>query len=253
MNKNNIKSFAIWARNELIIRVTQKAFEYGVEKNNIIDARANSINGKLLSDDEKKQRQQLINEVNKKGFDQVIEEVAYTWFNRFIALRYMEVNNYLPNKIRVFTNESNEFKPQILNEAMNVELDGLDKELVFNLLESNNQEELYKQLLIATCNDMGKYLPGMFTRISDYKVLLFPNNILNKDNIIGRLVLNIDEDSWLEQVQIIGWLYQFYNSEPKEIAQKKKNYKKEDIPAITQLFTPDWIVRYMTENSLGRF
>ena len=255
MNKNSIKTFAVWARNELITRVTQKAFEYGLEKNNIIDAKSNSINGKLLTDVEKKQRQQLIIEVNNKGFDQVIEEVAYTWFNRFVALRYMEVNNYLPNRIRIFTNENNEFKPQILDEAMSIDLAGLDKELVFNLLESNNQEELYKQLIIATCNDMGNYLPGMFTRISDYKVLLFPDNILRNENILGKLVSDIDEDSWFDQVQTIGWLYQFYNTELKDkVNARSKGQKihKNDIPAVTQLFTPDWIVKYMVENSLGR-
>lgn len=255
MNKNSIKTFAVWARNELITRVTQKAFEYGVEKNNIIDAKVNSINGKLLTDAEKKQRQQLIIEVNNKGFDQVIEEVAYTWFNRFVALRYMEVNNYLPNRIRIFTNEYNEFKPQILDEAMNVDLNGIDKELVFNLIESNNQEELYKQLIIATCNDMGNYLPGIFTRISDYKVLLFPDNILKKENVIGKMISDIEEDSWTQQVEVIGWLYQYYISERHNqvVNIQKGTVKKEDIPAATQLFTTDWVVRYMVDNSLGRY
>lgn len=255
MNKNAIKTYAIWARNELINRVTQKAYEYGVSKDNIIDANAASINGKLLTNDEKKQRQQLISDINYKGFDQVIEEVAYTWFNRFIALRYMEVNNYLPNRIRIFTNDNNEFKPQILDEAMNIDLEGLDKELVFELLEQNKKEELYKQLIIATCNDMGNYLPGMFTKIADYKVLLFPDNILKEDNVVGRLITDIEEDSWLDQVQIIGWMYQYYVSEKHNqvVNLNKGTVKKEDIPAATQLFTTDWIVRYMVDNTLGRY
>lgn len=256
MNKNAIKTYAIWARNELINRVTQKAYEYGVSKDNIIDANATSINGKLLTNDEKKQRQQLISDINYKGFDQVIEEVAYTWFNRFIALRYMEVNNYLPNRIRIFTNDNNEFKPQILDEAMNIDLEGLDKELVFDLLEKNKKEELYKHLIIATCNDMGNYLPGMFTKISDYKVLLFPDNILKEENVAGRLITDIDEDSWLDQVQIIGWMYQYYNTDKNELvytgSMAKQRITKELLPAATTIYTPDWIVKYMVENSLGR-
>lgn len=253
MNKNAIKNYAIWARNELITRVTQKAFEYGVSKDTIVDSNADSINGKLLTVEEKQQRQKLISEVKEKGFDQVMEEVAYTWFNRFIALRYMEVNNYLPNRVRVFTNENNEFKPQLLDEAMNIDLEGLNKKLVFDLLDKNKKEELYKQLIIATCNDMGNYLPGMFTKISDYKVLLFPDNILKKENVVGRLISDIDEDSWLDQVQIIGWMYQYYISEPKDkLINAKKQYKNKDVPFVTQIFTPDWIVKYMVQNSLGR-
>ena len=255
MNKNAVKTYAIWARNELITRVTQKAFEYGVSKDNIIDANVDSINGNLLTSEEKKQRQQLIKEINNKGFDQVIEEVAYTWFNRFIALRYMEVNNYLPNRIRVFTNDSNEFKPQILDEAMNLELDCLDKNEVYALIDTSEDEKLYKLLLLATCNDMHNYLPGMFETIDDYKVLLFPDNLLRKESIIGRMINDIDEDSWLDQVQIIGWMYQYYVAEKHNevINLNKSTVKKEDIPAATQLFTTDWVVRYMVDNSLGRY
>ena len=255
MNKGSIKNYAIWARNELIQRVTQKTYEYGVEKDNIIPANEDSIRGRLLSFDEKRKRSALIREVNYKGYDQVIEEVAYTWFNRFIALRFMEVNNYLPNKVRLFTNENNEFKPQILDEALNVEIPGLDQKRVFELYESNNSEELYKELLLATCNDMHQYLPGMFETIDDYKGLLFPNNLLRESSVLGRLISDIEEESWTDQVQIIGWLYQYYNTEPKDKVYARKSgtkIKKEEIPVVTQLFTPDWIVRYMTENSLGR-
>lgn len=255
MNKSAIQKYAIWARNELIDKVALKAFEYGVSKDEIIDANADSVNGKILTSKEKTQRQELINKVTELGFDETIEEVAYTWFNRFIALRFMEVNNYLPTRIRVFTNEKNEYKPEILKEALNLEFDGLDKQYIFNCIQENKDDELYKYLLIAQCNDMGKYLPGMFTKISDYKVLLFPDNLLREDSVLGRLISDIDEDSWLDQVQIIGWLYQFYNTEPKDkVYARKKGTKlsKEDIPAVTQLFTPDWIVHYMVENSLGR-
>lgn len=255
MNKNAIKNYAIWARNELITRVTQKAFEYGVSKDDIIDSNADSINGRLLTAEEKQQRQKLISEVQEKGFDQVMEEVAYTWFNRFIALRYMEVNNYLPNRVRVFTNGNNEFKPQLLDEAATIELDGLDKEKIYELLDLNKNEELYKLLLLATCNDMHNYLPELFETIKDYKVLLFPENLLRSESVLGRLIFDIDEDSWKDQVQIIGWMYQYYVSEKHDqiIKINKGTVKKEDIPAATQLFTTDWVVRYMVDNSLGRY
>lgn len=264
MNKTAVKNYAVWARNELIERVSRKAFEYGIQKDNILDENLDNINGKLLNEETKKQRKELIKEIKDKGFDQVIEEVAYTWFNRFIALRFMEVNNYLPNRVRIFTNLNNEFKPQIIDEAMNIELVGLDKEYVFELIETNNRNELYKQLLLATCNNMGNYLPGMFTKISDYKVLLFPDNLLNQDNVLGKLISDIDEDSWIDTpldnessngITIIGWMYQYYISEKHDqvINILKGTVKKEDIPAATQLWTTDWVVRYMVDNSLGRY
>lgn len=252
MNKTAIKNYAVWARNELKELVAQRAYEYEVTADSVPSYNTVSVHGKLLTDEEKKQLNELIIEVKKNGFDHVVEEVAYTWFNRFIALRYMEVNNYLPQRVRVFTNENNEFKPELLTEAIHVELDGLDKQKIFDYIEQNNQEDLYKYLLLTICNDMNHYLPDMFTSISDYKTLLMPNNLLKEDGVLAKLISDIDEDSWNDQVQIIGWLYQYYNSELKDVVMKKKNYTKDDIPAATQLFTPDWIVRYMTENSLGR-
>lgn len=252
MNKSAIKTYAVWARTELIKLVTQRAYEYEVTADNTPAYNTDSVHGRPLENEEKKQLNELIDEVDKYGFEHVIEEVAYTWFNRFIALRYMEVNNYLPQKVRVFTNENNEYKPELLTDAIHIELDGLDKQKVFDFIDHNNQEDLYKYLLLTLCNDMNQYLPDMFASISDYKSLLMPNNLLREDSIIGRMITDIDEDSWNDQVQIIGWLYQYYNSELKDVVMKKKNYTKDDIPAATQLFTPDWIVRYMTENSLGR-
>ena len=164
----------------------------------------------------------------------------------------MEVNNYLPQKVNVFTDGNNNFKPQILSEAIHLEIDGVDKKKVFKLIEQNNQEELYKYLLLSVCNDMNNYLPDMFTPITDYKALLIPDHLLNEGSVLDRLIKDIPEEDWTDQVQIIGWLYQYYNSELKDIVMKKKEYAKDDIPAATQLFTPDWIVRYMVENSLGR-
>ena len=256
MDKNAIKKFAVWARTELIARVSLKGVEYGITEDNIEDANADSVGGKVLTADEKKQRQALIAEINDKGYKQVMEEVAYTWFNRFSALRFMEVNGYLPSHVRVFTDEENNFKPQIITEAIHLDLDGLDMEKVYELKDAEKTEELYKYLLIVQCNALNKILPGMFQRLSDYTELLLPDNLLREGSVIQQMIELIPEDDWKDAVQIIGWLYQYYNSEKKDdvFAALKKNMKitKENIPAATQLFTPDWIVRYMVENSLGR-
>lgn len=254
MDKNAIKKYAIWARTELIARVSQKADQYEVSVE--ADPNADSARGVLFTDTQKKQRAALINKVKEEGFEQVMEEVAYTWFNRFSALRFMEVNNYLPSRVRVFTDAEGNFKPQILTEAIHMELPGLDMEKVYALKEANNNDELFKYLIITQCNALSDVLPGMFQKIADYTELLFPDNLLREGSIIQRMVSDIPEDDWKDQIQIIGWLYQYYNTEPKDkvFADLKKNIKisKENIPAATQLFTPDWIVRYMVENSLGR-
>ena len=256
MDKNAIKKFAVWARTELIARVSLKGVEYGITEDNIEDANADSVGGKVLTADEKKQRQALISEIKDKGYKQVMEEVAYTWFNRFSALRFMEVNGYLPSHVRVFTDEENNFKPQIIAEAIHLDLDGLNMEKVYELKEAEKTEELYKYLLIVQCNALNKILPGMFQKIADYTELLLPDNLLREGSVIQQMIELIPEDDWKDTVQIIGWLYQYYNSEKKDdvFAALKKNVKitKENIPAATQLFTPDWIVRYMVENSLGR-
>lgn len=256
MDKNAIKKFAIWARTELIARVSLKGVEYGITETHIEDANADSVGGKVLTSEEKRQRQALIAEINAKGYKQVMEEVAYTWFNRFSALRFMEVNGYLPSHVRVFTDEENNFRPQIITEAIHLDLDGLNMEKVYELKEAEKTEELYKYLLIVQCNALNKILPGMFQRLSDYTELLLPDNLLREGSVIQQMIELIPEDDWKNAVQIIGWLYQYYNSEKKDdvFAALKKNVKitKENIPAATQLFTPDWIVRYMVENSLGR-
>ena len=256
MDKNAIKKFAVWARTELIARVSMKGVEYGITEDNIEDANADSVGGKVLTADEKKQRQALIAEINDKGYKQVMEEVAYTWFNRFSALRFMEVNGYLPSHVRVFTDEENNFKPQIITEAIHLDLDGLNMEKVYELKDAEKTEELYKYLLTVQCNALNKILPGMFQKIADYTELLLPDNLLREGSVIQQMIELIPEDDWKDAVQIIGWLYQYYNSEKKDdvFAALKKNVKitKENIPAATQLFTPDWIVRYMVENSLGR-
>ena len=256
MDKNAIKKFAVWARRALIERVSQKAMQYGIEEHNSLPAGVDSVNGKVLTDTEKAQRRALIAQIQAKDYKEVMEEVAYTWFNRFIALRFMEVNGYLPSHVRVFTDEENHFKPQIIDEALHLDLDGLDMEKVYGFKNANQTEELYKYLLITQCNALNSVLPGMFQRISDYTELLLPDNLLREGSVLEQMVENIPEEDWRDAVQIIGWLYQYYNAEKKDevFAALKKNVKitKENIPAATQLFTPDWIVRYMVENSLGR-
>ena len=256
MNKNAIQKFAIWARNELIAQVSQRAYQYGIDESGFGDASADTLNGRLLTAEEKSQRQELIKQIKEKGYKQVMEEVAYTWFNRFIALRFMEVNNYLPSHIRVFSHASGAFKPEILNDVLHLDLPGLDSGKVAEYIESNDTEALYRYLLLTQCNALNSALPVMFERMGGYTEMLLPNNILRQDSVLGHMVSDIPEEDWQDAVQIIGWLYQYYNTELKDdtFAQLKKNVKitKERIPAATQLFTPDWIVRYMVENSLGR-
>ncbi len=256
MNKNAIKRFAVWARRELIARVSQKALQFGISANAAEPADATSINGKVLSAEEIQQRRALLKQVQSKGYEQVMEEVAYTWFNRFCALRFMEVNQYLPSRVRVFTNEEDDFKPQMIDEALTLELEGLSMDAVYAYKEANDKEGLFKYLLITQCNALSPILPQMFQHIADYTELLFPDNLLREGSVIHEMVTSIPTEDWQDAVQIIGWLYQYYNSEKKDevFANLKKNVKisKENIPAATQLFTPDWIVRYMVENSLGR-
>lgn len=255
MDKNAIKKFATWARRELISRVSQKAEFYGVTAKGYGDFNADSIDGRVLSRIEKSQRQALINHVRSEGFEHAIDEVAYTWFNRFSALRYMEVNNYLPTRVRIFTNENGEFKPQIIDEAIHLELDGLDMEKVYSLKEANETEALYRYLLITQCNALSKIMPVMFQKIDDYTELLLPDYLLREGSVIEQMVTSIPEENWREQIEIIGWLYQYYISEKHDqiVNINKGTVQKDDVPAATQLFTTDWVVRYMVDNSLGRY
>ena len=256
MNKTAIKNFAVEARVQLIEAVKQRAYEYEITEDGENRGDLESIGGHVLSAQVKEQRRELISQIQHKGYTQVMEEAAYTWFNRFIALRFMEVNSCLPSKVRVFTDENGAFKPEVLKQAMSVELDGLDKNKVLQLLDAQANEELYKYLLITQCNELNRSLPEMFETISNWTELLFPANLLRSDSVLDRMVTEIPEEDWQDAVQIIGWLYQYYNTELKDdtFAKLKKNIKitKERVPAATQLFTPDWIVRYMVENSLGR-
>ncbi len=259
MDKNAIKKYAVWARRELIEKVSQKALYYGIEDGKDFNPKLESINGVLLSDIEKKQRQALIGKIKESSFTQVMEEVAYTWFNRFIALRFMEVNGYLPSHVRIFTDETGSFRPQIMSEALRLDIEGIEMEKVYALKKNNMDDDLFKYLLITQCNALSDILPMMFQKIADYTELLLPDYLLREGSVIERMVNQkegIPEEDWQDQVQIIGWLYQYYNTDPKDkvFSDLKKNVKitKETIPAATQLFTPDWIVHYMVENSLGK-
>ena len=266
MDKSAIKNFATSARNKLIEGVIQKAYELGISDKetkqieNLPDGVRLEINNeyKYLTNSEAKNREKLIEQIETKGFNQVIEEVAYTWFNRIIAIRFMEVNDYLPTGVRVLSSEeSSKIEPDAVTNAHELieELE-LNRDIVFKYQDNNDSEGLFKYILIKQCNALGKIMPVMFEKIEDYTELLLPDNLLVEGSVVRDLVSNITEEDFKEQVEIIGWLYQYYISEKKDevFADLKKNKKitKENIPAATQLFTPDWIVKYMVENSLGR-
>ena len=259
MNKSAIKNFAVSARKKLIEQVMQKAFQIGITAKSITGLKQEAGHIILNNIPQEKsfqlQRDKLIKEIDQKGYDQIMEEVAYTWFNRFIALRFMEVNDYLPTGVRVLSSlDPNRAEPDIIREALNVDL-AVDRNTIYGFQDKNDSEGLFKYLLIRQCNDLNKILSFMFETISDYTELLFPSNLLQEGSVIRDLVTSIPEEDWKE-VEIIGWLYQYYISEKKDevFADLKKNKKitKENIPAATQLFTPKWIVQYMVENSLGR-
>ncbi len=261
MDKSAIKNFAVNARVKLKEQIEQKAYTFGITKNEIksvemyedtFEVNDSKYNKRLL-----KHRESLIEKINEKGFEQVLEEVAYTWFNRLIAIRFMEVNEYLPSGVRVLSStDSSKMEPDIIREAVNLNFENLNIDLIYKLQDENNIDELFKYLLIKQCNELGKIMPVVFEEIEDFTELLLPDNLLQEGSIIRDLVTSITEEDWKEQVEIIGWLYQYYISEKKDevFADLKKNKKitKENIPAATQLFTPDWIVKYMVENSLGR-
>lgn len=262
MNKSALKKFATEARKELLERVELQARKIGITADSIQSATVESsdavfIDGKQLSDVERRQRNKLIKRIEEIGFDRVMEETAYTWFNRFIALRFMEVNDYLPTKVRVLSSYNvDSAEPDMIKEALSLDLQ-LDKELVYELKMANKTDELFKYLIKVHCNDLNRYMPFMFETIEDYKEILFPEGLLGTDSFVRQMTNPevISESDW-ESVEIIGWLYQYYISEEKDevFTNLKKNIKisKDKLPAATQLFTPNWIVRYMVENSLGR-
>lgn len=259
MNKTQLKNFAVAARVALIERVKDRARGFGIDEKTcaggavIPSKMVQTLGGALLSQTEINQRDALLARIQSRGYDQVMEETAYTWFNRFIALRYMQEHNLLPVSVRVLPDAPGAL-PELVRQAQNVELDGVDFSHVVELLEGNRTETLYTELLIALCNQLSDVLPQMFEPISDYTELLFPDGLLREDSVLAMLAA-VDAENWAD-IQVIGWLYQYYNTELKnetfELLKKNVKITKERIGAATQLFTPEWIVRYMVENSLGR-
>lgn len=260
MNKSALKKFATEARKELLERVELQARKIGItaesiQKANVESSDAVFIDGKQLSDLERRQRNKLIARINEIGFNRVMEETAYTWFNRFIALRFMEVNDYLPTKVRVLSStHGDSAEPDMMKEALSIDLE-LDKEYVYDLKMNNKTDELFKYFIKMHCNDLNRYMPFMFETLEDYKEILFPEGLLGTDSFVRQLtdIEVIPEENW-EKIEVIGWLYQYYIADEKDrVFKAKAKYKAEEIPYATQLFTPDWIVQYMVQNSLGRY
>ena len=284
MNKNAIKKFAIDARNKLIASVTDKAGMLGITPDNCSEAITKGIDFEVykttagtevtLNKKQCEQRRKLVDQINAKGFEAVVEEVAYTWFNRICAIRFMEVNDYMyPVRVRVLSSEKKSTvsglvknEPDVVTMAPDIDWDFTDKEReeIIDAKMNNRLDDLFRMLFIKQCNLLHEVLPGLFEETEDYTEMLLNISFTNEDDVIRMLVDGIDEKEFnittvgedgkaAGQVEIIGWLYQYYNTEPKNKAfAKKGKITKEEIPAVTQLFTPDWIVRYMVENSLGR-
>lgn len=280
MNKSAIKNFAIWARNKLITDISYRAGLMGITAERIAEALPQSMGGTefydigtekpySISGDAIKQRKKLVEVIRDKEADTdyataykyIIEEVAYTWFNRLIAIRFMEVNEYLPTHIRVLSSDSGKLEPDIVTNPFDTELQftAEEKEKIIQLKTDNRLDELFCMLFIKQCNALNENLPALFEKTNDYTELLLNISVIDREGVVYKLVHDISEDDFnIEkggQVEIIGWLYQYYNTEPKaQVFARPSGTKirKEDVPAATQLFTPDWIVRYMVENSLGR-
>ena len=286
MNKNAIKKFAIEARKKLIDSVTDKAGMVGITEKSCSEPITKGPDFEVyqtvagtevtLNRRQCEQRRRLVSQIESRGFEAVVEEVAYTWFNRICAIRFMEVNDYLPNRVRVLSSEKEgKMEPDLVTQAPDVDLDltAQEKEEIINCKmsgTSENTDKMFGKLFLKQCHQLHDILPGLFEADSDYMELLFGISYTNKDDVIYMLVnpetgipeadFNVstldEEGNPTGQVEIIGWLYQYYNTELKDdtFAKLKKNVKitKERIPAATQLFTPDWIVRYMVENSVGR-
>jgi len=278
MNKTAIKNFAIWARNKLIADVSYDARLIGITEDGIAKPLPQSFGGTQffdigtaepysISGEAVRQRDKLIEVIQQKekdtdyktAYQYVIEEVAYTWFNRLIAIRFMEVNDYLPSHIRVLSSESGKMEPDLVTTPFDAELPFTAEEeaQIFQLKQDNKLDEVFRILFLKQCNALNEILPALFEKTKNYTELLLSLSVIDQDGVVYHLIHDIQEDDFnIErggQVEIIGWLYQYYNTEPKAAAfAKNGKITKEEIPAVTQLFTPDWIVRYMVENSLGR-
>jgi hypothetical protein len=255
MNRNKLKTYAPHARRDFIQAVTDRATQYGLMANKIEPVIEQGevvlIGGRPFPKSVGAKRKKLEARIQKLGFEQTMEAMAYTWFNRLVAIRFMELHEYLEHGFRVLSHPEGHPQPEILEHAQHADLPGLDqKELVELKLDGTKEDELYRLLLIAQCNALHKALPFLFESIDDETELLLPDRLLHSDSLIRNLVNEIPEEDW-QEVEIIGWLYQFYISDKKDEVIGKV-VASEDIPAATQLFTPNWIVKYLVQNTLGR-
>jgi len=255
MNRNKLKTYAPAARREFIQAVKDRAVLYGLSAKKIEPMTERGdvvlIAGQPFPKAVSAKRKRLEERINSVGFERAMEAIAYSWFNRFVAIRFMELHGYLDHGYRVLSHPAGDVQPEILEHAQRVDFPGLDKNKVVELkLDGTKQEELYRLLLVAQCNALSRAMPFLFERIDDETELLLPSNLLATDSLIRKLVSEIDEEDWKE-VEILGWLYQFYISERKDEVIGKV-VASEDIPAATQLFTPNWIVKYLVQNTLGR-
>ena len=254
MNTSQLKTYAPEARKNFIAAVSGQADLLGIAAASIAEAQ---IQGDVLIVGSQpfprtiaEARNKLVKRVQDQGFEQTMESMAYTWFNRFVAIRYMEFHSYFDHGYRILSHPEGQPHPEILDHAAEVDLPSLDRTKVVELkLDGTKDEELYRLLLLAQCNALHQAMPFLFEPIGGADELLLPTNLLNTDSLIRQLVESIDEELW-QDIEIIGWLYQFYISDKKDQVIGKV-VKSEDIPAATQLFTPNWIVKYMAQNSLG--
>jgi hypothetical protein len=257
MNRAKLKIYAPQARRDFIQAMTDRAAFYGLTANKIEEVVERGdvavIAGREFQPAVAKKRKRLVERIKLDGFDQTMEALAYTWFNRFVAIRYMELHGYLDHGYRVLSHPEGKPTPEILQYAEHVDLPGLKRETVIDLkLDGNKEAELYRLLLTAQCNALNRAMPFLFGKIDDETELLLPDNLLHSDSLIRTLVSNLDAED-CESVEVLGWLYQFYIAEKKDTVMARKSaVPTGDIPAVTQLFTPHWIVRYLVENSLGR-
>lgn len=255
MNDTAIKNYCIWARNELIAGVEARMRLYGVAEG-AEPAGATAVGGRALSPEETEWRDALLRAAAEEGLDHLRDRAAYTWFNRIAAVRYMEVHDFLPSRVRMFTRPaadgSWELGSQAVDEALDVEIEGADPARVAELKQAGEDGPLFRYLFLAQCTELSGCLPGVFQPVDACMALLLPANLMDADGVIGRMVGDIDEADWAD-VQVLGWMYQYYNSEVKDAFFASKAKETPDtIGPATQLFTPDWIVRYMVQNSLGR-
>lgn len=252
MNDTAIKNFCTWARNALIEQVETRMRRFSVVEANALPEDATSVDGMPLSPDEQRQRSELLRLQREVGHAALAERAAYTWFNRLVAIRFMELHDYLPCRVRMLSSDDGSFAPQVLKCALDVQIEGLDASRVMELMQAGDDEALFRCLFLAQCDELSSCIPGVFDRVGSAMELLLPDGLLRQDSVIDRLVTSIPEEDW-ECVEILGWMYQYYNAEVKDAFFKSKAKETPDtIGPATQLFTPEWIVRYMVENSLGR-